>query len=487
MSEGSAGRLAGARALRNILVRSAGELASRLMTLAVLAVLARVKGQTDIGLLTAGVSFLVIATTPMELGLDRYLLRQIAADRSTYPRLVGDVLAAKLRLAVVVVPLALVVLFLSGFSAGEKTVTLLLLGGYLLDSVTRTFQHTFVAVERADLIARAGLVQRLVVTGLSLPALAAGYGVKVVATAMTIGAVAGLVYSWRVLRRELGPLDLKARRSGLWALVRRSSGFAVQDVFTALLFRVDAVILTVMTSAATVGRYGAAYRLLESSFFISYSISGAFSPMYTYLTHDGEPSVGAMFSRSVKVALAALTPIAVVFVLRADQTSALFFGGGFGAGGPLSLLGPCVVLIALATLGSSLVVSRGSTRTMVLLSIAATVLNVVLNLVLIPRHGANGAATAMLITEIVLAGASLAVAGRVVKGVAWLRTAAGPLAAGAVMIGAFLVLPGPLLVSLPIATAAYVAALAVVERFVSPEDLRFAIDLVRRRAGAGTP
>ena len=88
-----------------------------------------------------------------------------------------------------------------------------------------------------------------------------------------------------------------------------SAPFAVQDVFGALLFRLDAVILSLMATEAAVGRYGAAYRLLESTLFISWALNGAFVAMYAYLGRDTEPTVGAVFQRSVKAALVLLVPV----------------------------------------------------------------------------------------------------------------------------------------------------------------------------------
>ena len=62
-----------------------------------------------------------------------------------------------------------------------------------------------------------------------------------------------------------------------------------------MLFRLDTVILSLMATLAAVGRYGAAYRLLEASLFITYALMGAFVPMYTYLDEDSEPTVGGAF------------------------------------------------------------------------------------------------------------------------------------------------------------------------------------------------
>jgi O-antigen/teichoic acid export membrane protein len=483
MTDGQASRRAGLRGLRNTFVRSLAELAGKLGTLAVLAVLARAKGDAEVGALISAMAFLVLATMPIDLGLDRYMLRRIAADRSRYPAIVGEVLRAKAALAIPTVPLALAVLYVVHFDHAVRVTTLLLVASFVLDAFARTLQYAFTAVERAGLLARAVICQRIAATALGLALLAAGYGVRAVAVSMTLGSLVGLLVSARLARRELGRLDLRVapRAASVVALIRASWAYVVQDVFTSLLFRLDALLLTLMTTAATVGRYGGAYRLLEATLFLSFSIAGAFSPMFTYLTPDSEPRVGVMFARSVKLALATLTPIAIVFTLRANETSALFYGGGFGAGPALALLGPVVVLLALATLGSSLTVSRSDPRIMVVLAGAATLINLAANLILIPSHGAAGAAAAMLVTTAFSAAGSMLVATRLTGEFGLAQTLAAPLAAGAAMALACALLPHGLGVTLPVAAAAYALVFVAIERIASPSDLRFAADVLRRR------
>ena len=69
-----------------------------------------------------------------------------------------------------------------------------------------------------------------------------------------------------------------------------------------LLFKVDAVILALMTTEAAVGLYGAAYRVFEATWSSPTRSSRAFSAMYVYLERDTEPTIHGTFSRSIKLA-----------------------------------------------------------------------------------------------------------------------------------------------------------------------------------------
>ena len=90
------------------------------------------------------------------------------------------------------------------------------------------------------------------------------------------------------MSRTIGVPARKVNRADGRTLATSSLPFAAQDVFSALLAKVDALILAVLTTQAAVGIYGAAYRLFESTLLVPYALAGAFSAMYTYLGHDSE-------------------------------------------------------------------------------------------------------------------------------------------------------------------------------------------------------
>jgi O-antigen/teichoic acid export membrane protein len=237
-----------------------------------------------------------------------------------------------------------------------------------------------------------------------------------------------------------------------------------------------------MASTAVVGTYGAAYRLLEATLFIPLSLSTAFSAMFTYLGPRTEPTIQAVYQRALKLALVLLTPCAVLLLVLAAPVIRLLYGDGFGgSAGPLRLLAPAVVLVGIVLLSSSLVVSRRDPGVMARLFGLALAINVALNVALIPSLKASGAATAMLVTEVVFAAVAVGLAARAVGGISPARTVGAPLVGGGLMAAVLALLhTRPLLAALA-GGVAYLAGFVLAERRLSPVDLRFALDMVRRR------
>jgi O-antigen/teichoic acid export membrane protein len=471
------------RAARNTFARAVGELLAKLASLAFFAVLARDLGQSGVGVFVFALAWAEISMLLASLGLDRALIRWIARERSRAANLFADSVSIK---AVLAIPIALVSFALVNVLAlglHTRLAIYLLTLGALFDALTRAAFGVFTGLERAELTAFALIAQRVLAAALGIGALAAGFGVVAVSITYTAAAGFGFLLSVVLLRVRLG-LSRPVADPRRWrALGVGSIPFAVQDVFTVVLFRIDAILLALIASNAAVGRYGSAYRLFESTFFLTYALGAAFAPMYTYLGRDTEPTIQGAYQRSLKLALLLLVPCAVVFATLARFIAGTLFGSGLEAAAPsLRILAPVVVLIGLVTLSTSLVVSRRSPTAMVWMSGAMTLLNVVLNLALIPALDERGAAIAMLVTEAVFLALAFRMALRTIgERVNVASMAAGPLLAGAAMAAVTLALRHTPGLALPAGFAVYALAFAAVERVVSPDDLAFVADFARRR------
>jgi O-antigen/teichoic acid export membrane protein len=475
-------REVGERAIANTLYRSAGEIAGRLASLALFAAVGRQLGENGLGAFVFAVAFLGLVMVAVDLGLDRYLLRAIARERSVADSMFFNVIALKLALALPLFALGLLGLRLVGYGAQAQATVLALAPGVFADSVARTQASFFAAHERGGPPSLADAIQRICSAALGIAALLAGYGVVAVAATYSAGSIIGVAIGFALLHRTIGVPSRAISRRRWRTLAASSIPFAAQDTFTVLLARMDILLLSLIATQAAVGRYGAAYRLFESTFFITYALTGAFAAMYTYLGADSDPPLRSVFQRSVKASLVLLMPLAVVFAVLADPICRLIYGATFvSAATPLRILAPGVVLMGIVILTTSLMVSRDDPRRMVPVTAAMAAINIVLNLILIPLYSDTGAAAAMLATEVVYAAWITRMSALKIGAIDWRATLAGALAAGVVMAAVGWLLNESLLAALIAATTAYIATLVAVERLVSPRDVAFVVSAVRRR------
>jgi O-antigen/teichoic acid export membrane protein len=447
-------------------------------------VIARKLGQAGLGVLVFALAYLEIATTPIGLGTDPYLLRQVARDRHNSDELFFNVLGLKLALAVPVLSIGFVLLVVLGYGHQERLTVALLSIALMLDTLSKTYQSLFVARERIGVLAVSLVTQRIVTAGLGIAVLLAGFGIVAVASVFIVGSLVQLSLATALLNRTLGLPRRQISVSTWRSLSRSSSPFAVQDVLTVLLFKFDAVLLSLLGTNSAVGRYGAAYRLLESTLFVAWALGSGFNAMYAYLGSHTQPTVQAVYARSIKLALIILTPVAIVFGLLAEQVSRLIYGDNFvDAAEPLRLLAPVVIVLCVVSLSSSLVMSRRSARGIVPITAGGVALNVILNVALVPALQDTGSAMAMLATEAALGAVIVALAHRTLGGrVRWNTVVASPVAGGIVLAALLIVLPLPLAPLLVLGAVLYLVCVFALERRLNPADFEFVQQLLLHRS-----
>ena len=115
----------------------------------------------------------------------------------------------------------------------------------------------------------------------------------------------------------------------------------------------------------------------------------------------------------------------------------------------------------------------------------AAVVNIGLNLALIPSLDEVGAALAMLISMVVYAIIAMAMAQLDVGRIRWVSMITAPLAAAVALAVPLLVLGSSLPLALIVGAPVYLAAYVIVDAIVDRDDLRFVIDLVRTWVGGG--
>jgi O-antigen/teichoic acid export membrane protein len=473
--------MSGSSTARNVGVRAAAEVVGKLASLVLFAAVARKLGVESLGVFVLAFSVVQIAFVAIDLGLDRYLLREVAKDRESLGRWLGSILTAKLILAVPVLGATVLIAYLIDYSSQQERAIAVVAIVLLLDSAGRSAFAALNAFERGDLLSVALVVQRIGAAAAGIAVLAAGHGVVAVCAAYGVGTAAGTSLAFFLLGRASGVSPLSLRPGGWRRAIGVSRVFALQDVFTQLLFRLDAVLLSVIASTTAVGIYGGAYRLLEATFFITQAVSGAFSARFAYLSRTSTPTVGFVFERALKLSITALAPVALVFAILPSSVLDTLLGPDLvDASQALRLLAPAVVLMSVVKLAGSLIASQRSPGVLVWTTAGAVALNVALNLILIPRYEAEGAALAMLVTEAALVGPVVLIASRLTEGLDLPRVLSAPVGAGLIAGASMVLLRDMPEVSIPAGLIVYAGSYLAIERFACPEDLAALLRLVRR-------
>jgi O-antigen/teichoic acid export membrane protein len=228
-----------------------------------------------------------------------------------------------------------------------------------------------------------------------------------------------------------------------------------------LSFNCDTLLIGFLLNAAAVGLYNAAYRPLTAVLIISAIYGLGLFPVLSRAFSKNQHQFRELVLRSLRLTAICAIPVGVGGNFLAGPIIGLLFGPDYSdAAAVLQILSWSAMLVVLrCTLRQSLAAS-GHQRLDLGCASAATVVNVGLNFLLIPRYGIAGAALATLVSEGVWITAAVYSSSRLAPVPTLLMQLARPLAAGAVMAVCFI-----LAADLPwqfqplIAGAAYLATL----------------------------
>ena len=466
---------------RNTGVQAAAEVVGKLASLAFYAVMARELGQHGFGAFTFALSLALVLTTVASFGTDEILARTVARDRATAPRLLTDALTVNAALGLVAIAGAVAFAFLGGYDAEVRAAVALLATAAVVELAAKSVYATFQGHDDMRPVAASLVIQRWVTAGAGIAAMLAGAGVVTVSAIYLGGALVAFAYA---VTRLLG-MKIRTSRTvsaaSARALLGASAALGVTLIVQTVLFRVDAVLLSVIKDNAAVGVYGVAYRLLESTLFISYAFVGSLMPTLARLTPTSTPSLGAAFEGGTKLIAAALLPLGAVFVLFPEPILRLIYGTEFdAAAGPMRWLGGAVAVYGLGFLSATLLIAQGRQGLLPWITGFVLVLNVVLNLLLIPAYSYNGAAAVTSLSELALAVACVTAVVRLAGPVSVRRVLSGPLA-GCAAIAVVALAAGTGFAALVVAMVAYPLVLLAVERRLFPADVRAVVAMLRRR------
>jgi O-antigen/teichoic acid export membrane protein len=449
---------------------------ARLLTgLLLTPIIARVLGSTQLGQFTYVMSVVGILGVIGDFGLSAFYVRQ--AQRETSPALAGTVLGTRIVLGSLVA--AGLALYAVRY-ADRSLVELLLLGSLLL--ALGIFPGFVTAALRArELMIYEAMVKVVGVaisTAGGIVAVVAGWGVVGVLWVMVGTNIATLVASiWLAVQYAPRPA-LRQHLAAYQDTLRGAWPFASLAILVVVYFRIDSLMLFAMKGQAALGQYGAAYRFMEAGLLLPLTLAGAALPAVARLLSERTAEVLRASTRAIQFLTVISIPAAVFGAIFAPQFVTALYGPAFTeAAGVFQILVFTLIAVFASSVTSGLITASPRPEVNTYIAAVMVLLNIGLNLLLIPRWSGSGAAIATVATE--TAGLLL--------GTFYIRRRIAPLAYGAALIKptlataavALVAVRYPLLAALPVYAAAYVALLWAVHG-VSREDVDFLRALLRR-------
>ena len=196
----------------------------------------------------------------------------------------------------------------------------------------------------------------------------------------------------------------------LWpAIIKGGFPFFILAGLLVVYGTIDVPLLQAMSGSEEVGWYSLAYRWVSVPAFFAASVATAFFPALSAEGVALAPAFSSLANRAARIALLVATPAAVGIALVASPFLTLLYGAEFQRSVPLlQILAIHIPIVSLDIVLGSVVMAADRQRQWVVISVIATIVNPLLNLVAIPQsqrlfdNGAIGAAVVTVLTEVIL-------------------------------------------------------------------------------------
>ncbi|MEO5952244.1 MAG: flippase, partial [Chloroflexia bacterium] len=386
------------RALGNTAIMLVAQLITWSATLVTTAVLGAHLGVDAFGTLYLAMSFSLLFSVLVEFGLNQQLVRAVARDRDLAGSYMVNSVAIKVALAIVAYIAIILLSNWLGYSPEARKVIAVYSLILACNGLSTTFTAVYQGTQRVVYAAVGSIIEKVLISVLAVVLLELGFGVIAMAAVFVTGSLASVIWQSLYLRR-VAQIELRLDRAVMGALLRSAIPFFAYWVLGSLYYRLDTILLSKLAGASELGWYGAAYRLFDTLVFLPSIVASAILfPILSQLSVQSRPALRRAMAKGLDIILIAGMPISVgLFVLAEPIIRFIYRQPEFVNAAPaLQWLAVGLLLLYVNSILSVTLVSLNDERKLTLLAGLALVLNLGLNLLLIPRfqHIAAAATTA---------------------------------------------------------------------------------------------
>ena len=479
------------KVVSNTVISLIGQVVTSTSTLLLIIAYGRFLGDVKFGELYFATTFVLLVGFPLELGFNQQLTRAVVHEPDQASRYLSNTLLLKGTLWLILYGFVLLICWLLNYNADERILVAICGFTLLSTSITATFRALYIAFEQIVFSVVGDILEKGLSALIGILLLEHGAGVQTMAFVLLGGSLVNVL--WQAL------LSFHLRGGSLvfdWALIRKllrtSIPFMMYGALTVVYYRIDTVLLSLMTNAAVVGWYGAGYRLFDTMTFLSnLVINAVMYPVFAKLSVISETKLKLAIEKSMNFLLFFGLPMSVGLVVTAPGIIALLYHRAeFSHSVPaLQGLAPGLVFLYANTVFSNIIISTKREKKITIMAAIALVFNLGLNLFLIPLYQQVGAAIVTSLTELLLLCLSLIFVPKRLLPIGSLKVAAKATLASFVMVLAIWLLGTFHIVNifavLPIAMLVYFAT-AILLRTLPGEDIRALYSALRQKVHVST-
>lgn len=386
---------------RNIGYLFAGRIAIKILSFLILLYVARYLGPDRFGYYSFAFAFVYFFAFITDMGMHNVLVREISKKPELSNYLIGNATILKIMLSILAFVLAIMTATLLNFSIVETKSLYIASMGLLVSSIS-AYGVIYETNMKNEYSIFFNSVSKLF---LLLSVFVGIYLNQNLFFFIYVSVMSELIHNMLMYlfsKKYIKPifhLNIELIKN----ILTSALPIAISSVFAMIYFRIDVVMLQLMTSNLEVGYYSAAYRLTEALIFIPSSFMTSIFPLMSRYFKSLPDYFIKAYERSFKYLFATGLFLAIIITSFSNRIIIFVYGDQYlySASALQILIWPTFFMF-INLLLSYTFISSNNQKYIAQISIFAAFINVLLNIVLIKLYGYNGAAVSTLITELIV-------------------------------------------------------------------------------------
>ncbi len=363
---------------------------------------ARYLGAEGFGILSLALAFTGIFGILADLGLSKLIVREVSRDNSLKSKYLENSLSMKLFLGAFTLMVTALILNILKYPSDVINVVYIITLATIFTSFSQLFYSIFQIDEKMEYQAVGLILNSVILLGSVFLGIFYKLNVTGFSFLYLMAATVVLIYNAILCAHKFILPKMEWDFSFWKPTIKEAFFFGIADVFIVIYFNIDSIMLSVLVSETAVGWYNAAYRLIFVLMFIPTVFVVSIFPLMSKHFESAKELLKIEYETAFKYLFIISIFLIVYGILFADKIVLVIYGTEYLPSIIALQILICVLpIIFLTYLFGNLLAAINKQRLVTVVASANASLNILLNLILIPKYSYIGASVATVLTEIV--------------------------------------------------------------------------------------
>ncbi len=368
-----------------------------------------VVGLDQYGLYFSLLSLSLILNILMDLGINNYVIKTVSNNQEEAKSQISSILLLRLFLFLLYIGILFTSAFLLGYDSMAMKLLFFLGLNQLFIVFIAYFRGFFSGLQHYKLDSFFSVFDRiiLIITAGSVLLFNTGYqmSIPLYIQLQTFGYFLTFILAFAFFKRIVGKIHWQIDLQHFKSVLKKSLPFALLIILMSIYTRIDGILLHELGTNGDMeaGIYAKGFRLLDALYMFGMIFAGLLFPMFSNVLQESIQKVRELVLISANFLMSGVLVIVFIFIFHSESILRLIYTSDAGAITPFSWLMLSFIGIAMNFVFGTLLTANGNLKELNIISAIGVVINISLNIFLIPKYGAAGAGFTAFITQITMA------------------------------------------------------------------------------------